>query len=139
MGAPPQRGQSDSLRVFGRVLLPQGHLTIEAPRRRSIASIRTYRNPTGMRIFRYMSRRRLLHPDVRAEIESDSNNNRFTGFDLRDARREFGQRVLHNPPPPGMQNQDQWFPIFGVERRRNQVIYPGSYRAFRRLWRSVTL
>jgi hypothetical protein len=140
LGRTPAAGAADPLAAFGRLLVPNSPLSVEAPTGRSLASFVFYTgSPAGRQVYRDEQRRNRLHPDVVSEVESDPQQRRFTGQDLNEARDTFGSSLLRAGPPPGQQAVNrQWVPVFALEGRRGPV-YQGQYRAFRGLWRTVNL
>jgi len=140
LGQVRGQGGADPLAAFGRMLVPNSPLTVEAPRVRSLASFIFYTgSPKGSQVFLDEKRRNRLHPDVVSEIESNAEQIRFSGQDLDDAHDVFGSELLRPGPPPGEKAADrQWVPVFALQGSHGPI-HQGQYKGFRGLWRSVNL
>jgi hypothetical protein len=145
LGREPKAGEPDPLRLFGETLVGGGgHVTVEAPRRRTRGVWDTY---TGLRsghyvkVFQESKKNMRWHPDIVAEVESKKDNGRLGKDDLQEAQKSFVDAVLRAPPTPGDEKVN-WIPHFMMQKEdvnfANQG-FCGTREKKGEFWRTVTV
>lgn len=122
-----------NLEIIGRLIVPHGKVTIEAPKVRSVCELRSWGGPGA---FRNMKRKNYMHPDIAAEVLSNSTGTKFTGEDRKDAIDNFDSDVIQTTR---VRKSTSWYPVFGLEYKRDKYIYQGKYKKFRKYWTTVRL
>jgi len=128
-----------TLRFFGKLLVRNGHVTLEGPKDVMYSASRGDSRFSGKpaHVYNWMKRAKWLHPDIDSEIQSDKSLKRFGKSDLSDAIDEFGTRIVQ-PVDPNVAGRYPWVPALAVKPGR-ALVYPGDWRKFRARWRTVTL
>ncbi|MFV2090473.1 MAG: hypothetical protein ACC642_07455 [Pseudomonadales bacterium] len=144
VGQQPPAGAPDAMTTFAPTLVPRDPLIVEGPTVRSIGGYQMFGSGTpdgamwrGLR--RGRRRADYLHPDMVSEVESDQSGARFTGDDLRDSHEYFISRFRSSSSIPSVNGSGDWVPVFGLEQRRNRVVYQGQWQQYKSLWRREDL
>jgi hypothetical protein len=141
LGAPPASGQSDPLKTFGKLLVPDGSIMLEAPKSFSVGNYEYYTgNPPGKYIYDNLKKAKQLHPDCISETIADTNKKVLQSDEQKEAIENFGKGYLRPAPPPDRPNSKaEWAPLFGLrEENSNTVIKQGDWANFSSKWRRVT-
>ncbi len=141
LGTPPESGQADPLKTFGKLLVPNGSIMLEAPKTFSIGNYEYFTgNPPGKFIYDNLKKGKGLHPDIINEILSDGNKKIMTTDDQKEAIENFGKGYLRPAPLPDNPNSKaEWIPLFGLrDENSSTVVKQGDWANFSSRWRRVT-
>jgi hypothetical protein len=142
LGTPPDPGQSDPLKTFGKLLVPNGSIMLEAPKTFSVGNYEFFTGgPPGKFIYDNMKKGKQLHPDIISEVIADSSKKTMQSDEQKEAIENFGKGYLQPAPPPdNPKSKAEWVPLFGLrEENSNTVIKQGDWANFSSKWRRVTI
>jgi hypothetical protein len=140
LGRRPQDISKDPLKIIGNLLLGNHKGNIEAPKCVSAASYFFYttRKTSHQKVLNDIFGNAKLHPDILAEVQSDSQRTCFQEKNLKKNSAHFISSALRPPPTPEGRKGRHWLPFWALEKN-NRVIHQNNQPTFSRLWRRVKL